>query len=170
MPRTKECRSGWSSASTAVIQASRRSPCRSVRILANSVTWPARESRCSQRSRASASFAFSSSSRLASVPITVRVIGACALAAWVVGAALYARAVAEPVALETGTQKNAEEFVRKVLENAKKERDKIDSRRRVAQREYGRCGVHNTGSSAWTADHLWPGDKARVHCSNCSRC
>jgi len=47
---------------------------------------------------------------------------------------LYARAVAEPVALETGTQKNAEEFVRKVLENAKKERDKIDSRRRVAQR------------------------------------
>ena len=50
-PRAKECRSGWSSASTAVIQSSRRSPCRPVRILANSVTWPASASRCGQRSR-----------------------------------------------------------------------------------------------------------------------
>jgi hypothetical protein len=73
-------------------------------------------------------------SRLASVPITVRIIGGCALAAWVVGAALYSRAVAEPVTLETGTQKSAEDFVSKVLENAEEERDKVDSRRRVAQR------------------------------------
>jgi hypothetical protein len=73
-------------------------------------------------------------SRLASVPITVRIIGAFALATWVVGAALYARAVAEPVSLTTGTQRSAEEFVSKVLENAKEERDKVDSRRKVAQR------------------------------------
>src|SRR5690348_13792318 len=55
MPRTKECRSGWSSASTAVIHASRRSPCRPVRILANSVTCPARASRSGQRCLARAS-------------------------------------------------------------------------------------------------------------------
>ena len=55
-PRTKECRSGWSSAWTAVIQSSSRSPCRPVRILANSVTWPASASRCGHRSRAFASF------------------------------------------------------------------------------------------------------------------
>jgi hypothetical protein len=72
-------------------------------------------------------------SRIASVPVATRVIGACALVAWVVGAALYARAVAEPVALETGTQKSPEDFVSKVLENAKTERDNVDSRRWAAQ-------------------------------------
>jgi hypothetical protein len=72
-------------------------------------------------------------SRGASVPIAVRILGACALAAWVAGAALYARAVAEPVALRTGTQKSAADFVVKVLANAQEEREKVDSRRRLAQ-------------------------------------
>jgi hypothetical protein len=72
-------------------------------------------------------------SRIASVPVSTRIIGAFALIAWVVGATLYARAVAEPVALETGTQENPEDFVAKVLENAKAERDQVDLRRRAAQ-------------------------------------
>jgi hypothetical protein len=73
-------------------------------------------------------------SRGASVPIAVRILGACALVAWVVGAALYARAVAEPAALVEGeTQESADDFVVAVLANAQEERDKIDSRRRLAQ-------------------------------------
>ena len=72
-------------------------------------------------------------SRAASVPIAVRILGACALAAWVVGAALYARAVAEPVALKAEMQASAADFVTTVLANAQAERDKVDSRRRLAQ-------------------------------------
>lgn len=73
-------------------------------------------------------------SRLASVPMSVRIIGACALAAWVVGAVLYSRAVAEPVAINTEMPNSAEEFVSEVLKNAEEERDKVDSRRKLAQR------------------------------------
>src|SRR5229473_3308938 len=49
MPLAKECRSGWAgSAVTASSQASSRLPWRPVRILANSVTWPARPARSGQ--------------------------------------------------------------------------------------------------------------------------
>jgi uncharacterized membrane protein len=72
-------------------------------------------------------------SRSASVPFGVRIVGAGALAAWVAGATLYARAVAEPVTLKTGMQPNAADFVTAVLVNAQQERDKIDARRRLAQ-------------------------------------
>jgi hypothetical protein len=73
-------------------------------------------------------------SRSASVPISVRILGACALTVWVVGAALYARAVAGSVALEAETQTTAADFVTTVLVNAHAERAKVDSRQKLAYR------------------------------------
>src|SRR5580658_8022025 len=62
-PRAKECRAGRSLASAVVIHWSRRWPWRLVRILAKSVTWPARASRWGHRARAWVRLAVSWSSR-----------------------------------------------------------------------------------------------------------
>jgi hypothetical protein len=71
---------------------------------------------------------------LEAVPIAAPILGACALSAWVLAAALYARALAEPVDLLTGEQPDADAFVRKALDNAAEERDKVDTRARSAHR------------------------------------
>jgi hypothetical protein len=59
----KERRSGWSSALAWAIQVSSCSPCRPVRILANSVTCAVRASRCGQWARTLVRLACSDSSR-----------------------------------------------------------------------------------------------------------
>jgi hypothetical protein len=72
-------------------------------------------------------------STLTPVSAVARIIGACALAAWIVTAALYAKAIAEPVELVSGEdQKTPEGFVKKVLENAADERDRVDARGHTA--------------------------------------
>ena len=66
--------------------------------------------------------------------IFVQVLGLLAVATWIAAALFYQKAVAAPVEVIEAAQSSADDFVKRVLSNARDERTRVDDRHRWAGR------------------------------------